>query len=290
MGRSVMIIGLVMFGVFRFTGYFTEPRLSSAQIHRVEGEPRHVTGQPELRRPARVVTWNIERGVNFDKIAAALRSMDADVILLQEVDRFCRRSASRDVPRDLAAALGMNWTWGGEFQEIGEARDGVAATTGQAILSRYPIEDSAVIVFSAQARWKWRFNPAQPRFGARIVLRARTAGVLLYNVHLESGSRGDPLRELQVKDVLGDAAREPDGPAVIAGDFNNSAEARSSLLSTLTSRNFTDAVGGDHQTQIHHAQAIDWIFARGVLTTGGQVDRLKNVSDHYPVIATLSVQ
>ena len=45
-------------------------------------------------------------------------------MLLQEVDRSCRRTSYRDVPSDLAEALAMNWVAAGEFQEIGEGRGG----------------------------------------------------------------------------------------------------------------------------------------------------------------------
>ena len=50
---------------------------------------------------------------------ASIKKLDADVLLLQEVDRGCDRSGRRDVAADLAAALGMNWIFAGEFQEIG---------------------------------------------------------------------------------------------------------------------------------------------------------------------------
>jgi endonuclease/exonuclease/phosphatase family metal-dependent hydrolase len=42
-------------------------------------------------RPLRVATLNIERGIEFDAIAAVLDDLDADIMLLQEVDRFRTR-------------------------------------------------------------------------------------------------------------------------------------------------------------------------------------------------------
>ncbi len=70
------------------------------------------------------MTWNIQRGVEFDRILKTLQTLDADVLLLQEVDRFCKRDA-----------LGMNWLHAGAFQEIGESSG--AALIGQAVLSKY---------------------------------------------------------------------------------------------------------------------------------------------------------
>lgn len=40
--------------------------------------------------------WNIERGYQLEAIIEQLRSTDADVIALQEVDIRCERSGSED--------------------------------------------------------------------------------------------------------------------------------------------------------------------------------------------------
>ena len=115
-------------------------------------------GQPH--RPAagglgpilRIASWNIERGANFDLIrlalsdpegfrqAAALRGptdmkkqvridrqlrtlRDADIVLLNEVDLGMKRTDYRDVARDLAHALGMNYAFGVEFVEVDRLDD-----------------------------------------------------------------------------------------------------------------------------------------------------------------------
>ena len=96
----------------------------------------------------RVVQWNIERGIEFDAIKAALsdanrlaRLIDssahprgssdrkqilqqvallkqADVIVLNEVDWGLKRTEYRNVASDLAAALRMNYAYGVEFVEV----------------------------------------------------------------------------------------------------------------------------------------------------------------------------
>lgn len=48
-------------------------------------------------RPVRVVQWNIERGYKFEEIVQTLKILDADVLLLQEIDVGCDRSSQRDV-------------------------------------------------------------------------------------------------------------------------------------------------------------------------------------------------
>ncbi len=94
----------------------------------------------------RAVSWNIERGLNFDLIQSALgnpeqfqqdseyqnragnknevvRSQlrtlgEADVLILNEVDLGMKRTGYHDVSRDLAAALHMNYAYGAEFVEV----------------------------------------------------------------------------------------------------------------------------------------------------------------------------
>ena len=239
------------------------------------------------------MTWNIERGVQFQKIVTTLRSLAPDVVLLQEVDRYCKRSGNRDVARELGQVLGMNWITGGEFQEVGEARGTPAALTGQAILSRDTITDPGVIVFSDQSSLRWRLNPLQPRRGGRIALRARTAGLLVYSLHLESGG-GDEQRTSQLNQVLADQSRHPAEHAVIAGDFNNAVAFQSFMFADLAPAGFVDALGntsGEHRrTSMNHRHPIDWLFVKGAASASGRVERIDGASDHYPIVATLSLR
>lgn len=292
MYKSSLLFNLALFGWLRMTGWVTEPLLSDGAIHQIVGEPARLSQVVDGSRELKVVTWNIERGAEFDQILTTLQGIDADIILLQEVDMFCRRSGWRDIAKDLADGLGMNWQCGGEFQEIGESRRGVPALIGQAVLSKYPIEDPTVIPFAAQARLRWRLNPLQPRRGGRMALRVRTAGVLVYNAHIESGG-DDKLRRKQLDEILADQARNAhdDAPVIVAGDFNNVPAIRSSMFGRLTAAAFTDALIGNEagsRTSVGHMHPIDWIFVKNLQPRSGQVAQADHGSDHYPVLATLA--
>ena len=144
----------------------------------------------------RVAFWNIERGLQLDLMKQALTDpkafeqtvdqgkkrkesekvaiqqqadtlRDADVLILNEVDLGMKRTDYRDVAQELAAALGMNYTYGVEFVEVDGLEDlGTESSHledpelskkmdedlkpdpakyrglhGNAILSRYPISD-----------------------------------------------------------------------------------------------------------------------------------------------------
>jgi len=286
-----LCVGLALFGFLRVFGYATDTLLSDRDIHQVRGEPARFSRVPEDADRLKVITWNIERGQAYSSILAVLRDLDADILLLQEVDRFCRRSGFRDVARDLADGLEMNWVSGGEFQEIGEAHGSEPAVTGQAILSRFPIDGAEVLRFSSQDKWRWSINPVQPRRGGRIALKAKSGGILLYNAHIESGDN-DTLKRRQIAEILADQSRSVVGqtPVLIGGDFNNGPIQRSPILGSLSAASFVDALGEAKErpsTSSGGGHPIDWIFIRNLASMGGRVGNALAASDHSPVIASL---
>lgn len=289
MVRLCLAVGL---SGLRVLGFLTEPWLGGGDIHRVIGEPTRVE-RAAIADDLHVVTWNIERGTAYDEILLELGRLDADVILLQEVDWNCRRTEYRHVARDLAKALNMNWVAAGEFQEIGEGRGATPAMTGQAILSRFPIEQPTVLLFNAQDRWRWSINPAQPRRGGRIALSARTGGLMIYNTHIESGGN-EPLKRRQMAEILAhqNETMTDAAPALIAGDFNNGALLGSPSLLSLTAARFADALGADAgvrgPTSLGQLHPIDWIFVKNVAPLSGRVVESSGASDHFPVIAALA--
>ena len=273
----------------RVAGYATDPWLNSTEIHRVTGDPARADHGAAAPQELNVVTWNIEQGLAYDRILSVLRRLNPDVVLLQEVDRDCRRTLYRDVARDLAAALDMNWVAAGEFQELGEARTGTPAITGQAILSRFTIHDAAGLPFKAQDRWRWSINPVQPRRGGRIALKARTGGVIFYDTHIESGGN-ESLKQRQMAEIVADQAGAiGDTPVIIAGDFNNRPALRSLTLRSLARASFVDALGEDASgrgpTSLGQAHPIDWIFVKHMTPGQGRVIAAPAASDHSPVIA-----
>lgn len=164
---------------------------AGAQPHR----PAVATLGPVLR----VGLWNIERGLNFELIRSALTDtndferlageiqvgvdqralvesqlssiQNADVLVLNEVDSGMKRTEYRDVARELAVALHMNYVYGIEFVEVDPVfalgtehvhlqdaqlderlqqdlqvdQDRYLGLHGTAILSRYPIRSTRIL-------------------------------------------------------------------------------------------------------------------------------------------------
>jgi endonuclease/exonuclease/phosphatase family metal-dependent hydrolase len=290
MGKLYFAIALTAF--VRLFGYITEPLLDTREIQRPVGEPERFGAIKPVPGQLKIVTWNIEQGAAYASVLSALRSLDADVLLLQEVDRGCRRTSFRDVARELADTLEMNWLSAGEFQEIGEGRKGRAAITGQATLSKFPIAGADVLRFRAQDRWRWSINPIQPRRGGRIALRVETGGVVVYNTHIESG-HNEQLQRRQMAELVDNHARHApsDQPVVVGGDFNNGPVLRSAVFSPLNSAAFADALGELGQrgpTSEGEGHPIDWIFVKNITPIRGHVVDVAKASDHFPVMAALN--
>jgi endonuclease/exonuclease/phosphatase family metal-dependent hydrolase len=247
------------------------------------------------------VSWNIERGLQLPKILDFLKTIQADLLLLQEVDLNARRTRYRDIASELAQALNLNYVFGMEFQELSEGTAARPAYHGMATLSPWPLSKARIIRFRDQSSfWKphWyvpNLATFQRRLGGRIALVAEATiygrKVVTYNLHLES--RGaDDLRVRQLDEVLADCRRYVDRPSfVVAGDFNLNAGGGDAARA-LGDAGFRDAVGSPERptTPAHvlsHARPIDWIFVSDTTDSQGQVHDRISASDHYPVSATL---
>jgi endonuclease/exonuclease/phosphatase family metal-dependent hydrolase len=207
-------------------------------LHAIEkrAPPRATTA----RDAARIVFWNAERLKYLAPSAALLRQLDADAILLCEVDIGMARSGNRHTIAELAAALEAGYLFGTEFIELdlGDARErawhrgeaNAAGVHGGAILSRHPLGRPTMLRLDVAGRW---FDGAfgERRVGGRIAVMAELAlgsvPVLLVAVHFESYS--DPADRLEATRVLLHAidAHAPGQPVLLGGDFNSSSLATS---------------------------------------------------------------
>ena len=259
--------------------------------------------RPWSRDFCRIVSWNIERGLQLPKILDFLASIQADLLLLQEVDLNARRTRYRDIASEVAQSLNLNYVFGMEFQELSEGTAASPAYHGMATLSPWPLSPARIIRFRDQSTfWKphW-YVPDVPlfqrRLGGRIALvtEATIYGrkVVTYNLHLES--RGaDELRLRQLEEVLADCRKHVNRPRlIIGGDFNLNAGSGEAAR-VLRETGFHDAVGlPAHPTSTahllsHRVHPIDWIFASAAASSQGQVHRDIHASDHYPVSATIA--
>jgi len=176
-------------------------------------------------RAVRVLVYNVHAGKdaagvdNLARVAALVRSVDADVVLLQEVDRGTERSRRVDQPAELARLTGYS-------AAFGRTLDYQGGQYGIALLSRWPIVRDTLVhlpVEPPQARAGGSYEPR----GALIVTVARPGGAPLafVNTHLDA-SRDDVWRRQEVRTVLAlaDSLRAAGAPTLVGGDFNSTPE------------------------------------------------------------------
>jgi endonuclease/exonuclease/phosphatase family metal-dependent hydrolase len=258
--------------------------------------PRWIVSTP---KSLRILDWNIERGQQLEGVTDFLAGVNADILILQEVDLNTRRTHHLNIAETIARKLEMNYVFGREFQELVQGTKGSPAYHGQATLSKWPISKPRLIRFSRQSHfWQphWflpNIEPFQERLGGRIALVAQinVAGskFVTYNLHLES--RGsNALRISQLREVLSDATCcDVECPVIIAGDLNMDAS-KAGVALQLARAGFKDAVASPRTatTPAHGlfegGRRIDWAFIRGPLrASSGQVHSNVKASDHYPI-------
>ena len=260
--------------------------------------------QPWSRDYVRVVNWNVERGLRFSAILDFLRAAEADLILLQEVDLKARRTQHRDVARELARSLQLNYVFGTEFQELHAGSGRSPAQHGQVTLSPWPLSNGRIIRFERQSNfWKPRWYVPhielfQRRLGGRIALVTEAIvynlRLVTYNLHLESKGN-DALRLQQFRETLKDAARHTASSVVIVGgDFNLDA-GNGAVAATLHRAGFHDAVQlpelptTSARRPFRRARCIDRIYVSDGVRSEGFVHNAIQASDHYPISATLAI-
>ena len=108
----------------------------------------------------RLVSWNIEHGIKFERILRVLRDeIPADIYALQEVDVYSHRSRYKNVCAELASALDMTCTFGTAFRHFAQEGHGSDhALRGQALITQLPIVSSQTLYFPNQTRdWSLRW-------------------------------------------------------------------------------------------------------------------------------------
>jgi len=267
--------------------------------------PPSALGKTASENRITILCWNINGGRDLPKVKDGLEREPADLYVLQEVDSLTHRTGKTNVPEDLAEQLHASSSFGIEFEELSQEGAGASkergAYTGQATLTRLPMQKSRVLRFKHQSGF-WNPNGWLPssvplfqrRLGGRIALitEHEIGGRLLvvYNVHYESRSYGR-IQLDQLAETLEDMKQYPTGTGfLLAGDLN-SKYFPSVFLERLKKQGFQNSTGDRIERTHEMVGSLDWILARGpVRLEAGKVRRDISGSDHYPIYATLSWQ
>ena len=144
-----------------------------------------------------------------------IRSVDPDIIGMQEIDRFWARSAYLDEPAALGEALGLPHTYAPNLDHPADTHSPVPHQYGTVILSRFPILGCTNTLLPC-------VGTTEQRGLTRAVIVVRGVSLQFFNTHLHTVQADRLLQTAAIAEVL-DAA--PEGPKILVGDFN----ARSTL-------------------------------------------------------------
>jgi endonuclease/exonuclease/phosphatase family metal-dependent hydrolase len=171
----------------------------------------------------RVLSYNIHHGegidrrIDLERIAGVVRSVEPDVVALQEVDRRTRRSGGVDQPAELARLTGLPVVFGRSIDFAG-------GEYGNAVLSRLPIRRHEVIELP---------NPAEgePRTLLHVELECQTGAADvtfdLYATHFDHASERNRAASAR---FVNERIRGADRPALLAGDLNATPDSESMTI------------------------------------------------------------
>ncbi len=264
----------------------------------------------------RVVEWNVERGNKLVASIRLMRRLNADVFVLNEADLYGLNSGSVVVAREIARALGYSYYTTGEFYEKREDRRGLS---GNAIVSRYPMNDvrsMSIPLFLADGGYDWSTSTSEPRCGQRAAMSARidvpTADGGFYNVNvvgLHTENKGNAKSRLAQFEAVRDKLVHPGDATLMAGDLNTvsffeGSNFRKYLDEQWQAKGPTNALfdcsRGDDTTTFSAAVVvnlrIDWMLMQPgndefIACPVGAYSVVGNdgASDHKPVITEFSV-
>ena len=241
---------------------------------------------PGPSRQLTVLTFNIHgglghRGYDLDTVANEIEAWDADVVLLQEVDRNRPRTLFDDQAVALATRLDMHPAYGANVRRPPAEPGGKGQEYGTLTLSRYPVLDSDNVHL-----------PNRPGLERRGLLRTTIdvdgAPVDVFNTHLQHTSGA--VRREQVRGIRA-VLETRDLPTVVGGDLN--AEPDSPALALLAAAGLSDpwpAVGVDEGLTVPARvprRRIDFVLHDASFEPRAAEDLLSTVSDHRAVRVVL---
>ncbi|PYQ73090.1 MAG: hypothetical protein DMG04_15225 [Acidobacteria bacterium] len=235
------------------------------------------------RPTLRVATYNIHRCRGLDgrtrpqRIAAVLRTIDADVVALQEVVGAGPHGGGH--AEELGAMLGMGWV-------MSPARELRGHQFGNAVLSRFPI------MHHSEHDLSWK--TCEPRRMQRVDVVVHGCTLHLYNVHLGTAILERRHQALRLASMVSD--RHIAGPKLVLGDFN---EWMRGLATKMLSERLNSVDLRNHLRRrrtypgLFPILHLDHIYYAGrVEIVGIELPRTRQslvASDHLPLVADVRI-
>ncbi|MDP4508380.1 endonuclease/exonuclease/phosphatase family protein [Nonomuraea turcica] len=240
-------------------------------------------------RRIRVATFNIHHAqgvddkLNLERVADVIRTGEADIVGLQEVDRhWSERSEFADQASWLAERLHMHVVYGANL-DLDPATPGAPRRQyGTAILSRYPILASDNTLLP-------RYEGHEQRGLLRALVQVRGVRVQVFNTHLQHNNANERLEQVRAIQPLVGAREEP---VVLTGDLNARPDAPEirALSDTLTDTWPRAGAGEGYTYPVAAPNArIDYVFTSADVQVESAAVVTSDASDHLPLFVDLLV-
>ena len=238
----------------------------------------------ESPQTLRVLVYNIHHGAGTDgkldmeRIAGVIERAEPDLVALQEVDRGTRRTEGIDQPAVLGEMTGLH-------AAFGKAIDYQGGDYGQAILSRFPIQDVQVHPLPGS-------HDGEQRIAVSAKVRPGGDGEAIRFISTHLDHRPDPADRLAQAAEINELFTGDAIPTIAAGDFN--AKPDSEVMKNLR-EHWTDAAaeaGSPEHTfpAPSPRKRIDYVLYRPAdhwRVVEARVIEEKVASDHRPLLVVL---
>jgi endonuclease/exonuclease/phosphatase family metal-dependent hydrolase len=233
----------------------------------------------------RVLTYNIHHAegtdgrFDYERLAKIIRSVEPDLVALQEVDQKTQRASGLDQPAELAKLTGLHVAFGKNLDYAGGGY-------GNAILSRWPMLETTNHALPSTAGHETRGALA-----ARVKINGDGKDLWFVATHLDhTRDESERLSQVAKLNELFAARPSTSNSIILAGDLN--AVPESKAMQGLLER-WSDAAGASPEPTIpadNPRRRIDYVLVR--LAHGWNIieTRVLNepvASDHRAVFVVL---
>ena len=274
-----------------------QPQAKTRDLRIMSYNIKHGQTNASCTQPPRIPGQGPFADCNLDLQASieVMRAHGADIIGVQEVDRFWARSAYADEPAVLSAALGMEHVcYAANLNHQPDSHSNQPHQYGTVILSRFPILACSNTLLR-------RTGNNEQRGLTQAVINVRGVPLQFYNTHLHTTATDRLMQTADIAEVIDAAA---DGSKVMVGDFNARPDAAEMI--PIFAR-FVDAwaaagvPAADNPNGFtspsrligNPTRRIDYAFVSSQVDVGATyvpIDaETRLAADHYPVVADIGL-
>lgn len=236
---------------------------------------------------------------HLEAIADQIKQVDADIVILNEVDFSAAWSFHVNQAKFVATQAGYPYV--AEQRNIDVSLPLFSFQFGNAILSKYPLSDLQLIKLTPYSRWEDILAGSHDSLFSLVETPFGQIGVVA--VHLEH--RSEDVRVQSVRKII-EWSQSMTLPLIAAGDFNSTPigfsrtettdEGHNAMTLLVKEGDFTSApqITSDTRdftfTYEQPRIMIDWVLARGGIEVINSKIIHSDLSDHFMVIAKVAMK